>query len=39
MVIGLSAGSIDIRGNKSDYNAKFATTPHRHSTVLVEYPT
>jgi hypothetical protein len=39
MVIGLSASSTDIRGNKSDYNAKFATIPHRRSTVLVEYPT
>jgi hypothetical protein len=33
MVIGLLAGSTDIRGNKSDSNAKFAITPHRCSTV------
>jgi hypothetical protein len=39
MVTGLSSSSTDIRGNKSDCNAKFAATPHRRSTVLVEYPT
>jgi hypothetical protein len=39
MVIGLFAGSTDIRRNKSNGNAKFTTTPHRRSTVLVEYPT
>jgi hypothetical protein len=39
MVIGLFAGSTDIRGNKSDCNAKFAIAPHWRSTVLVEYPT
>jgi hypothetical protein len=38
MVIGLPAGSIDIRGNKSNNNAKFAIAPHQRSTVLVEYP-
>jgi hypothetical protein len=39
VVIGLFAGSADIRGNKSDCNAKFAVKPHRRSMVLVEYPT
>jgi hypothetical protein len=39
MVIRLSAGSTDIGGNKGDCNAKFVATPHRRSTVLVEYPT
>jgi hypothetical protein len=39
MAIGLSAGSADTGGNKGDCNAKFAATPHRCSTVLVEYPT
>jgi hypothetical protein len=39
MVIGLPAGSTDIRGNRSDSNAKFPIIPHRRSTVLVEYPT
>jgi hypothetical protein len=39
MVIRLSASSTDIRGNKSYCNAKLAATPHRRSTVLVEYPT
>jgi hypothetical protein len=35
----ITSGSIDIRGNKSDSNAKSTVTPHRRSTVLVEYPT
>jgi hypothetical protein len=39
MVIILSAGSADIMGNKGDDNAKLAVTPHRRSTVMVEYPT
>jgi hypothetical protein len=39
VVIRLFASSADIRGNKSDCNAKFAATPHWRSTVLVEYPT
>jgi hypothetical protein len=39
MVIGLSTGSADIRGNKGDCNAKFAAAPHRRCTVLAEYPT
>jgi hypothetical protein len=39
VVIGLFAGSADIRRNKSDCNAKFTATPHRRSTVMVKYPT
>jgi hypothetical protein len=31
--------AVQILRENSDYNAKFATTPHRRSTVLVEYPT
>jgi hypothetical protein len=38
MVIRLLAGSTDTRRDKSNCNAKSTTTPHRRSTVLVEYP-
>jgi hypothetical protein len=39
MVGGLLASSTDTRGNKSNSHPKFAITPHRRSTVLVEHPT
>jgi hypothetical protein len=39
VVSGLFAGSADIRGNKSDCNAKFVATPHGRGMALVEYPT
>jgi hypothetical protein len=39
MVVILSASSTDTRRTKSNNHAKFAVTPHRRSTVLVEHPT
>jgi hypothetical protein len=39
MVIRLPASSTNTQRNKSNGHAKFAVTPHRHSTVLVEYST
>jgi hypothetical protein len=39
MVIKLPVSSTNTRRNKSNGNAKFAVTPHRCSTVLVEYST
>jgi hypothetical protein len=39
MVIRLPASSTNTRRNKSNGNAKFAVTPHRCNTVLVEYST
>jgi hypothetical protein len=39
MVVRLSASSTNTRRNKSNGDAKFAVTPHRRDTVLVEYST
>jgi hypothetical protein len=39
MVVRLPASSTDTRRNKNNSHAKFAVTPHRRSTVLVEHPT
>jgi hypothetical protein len=36
MVIRLSTSSANIRRNQRNSNAKFATTPHRSSKVMVE---
>jgi hypothetical protein len=37
MVISLPSGSTNTRRNKSNNNAKFTTTPHQRSTVLVKH--
>jgi hypothetical protein len=39
MVVRLLASSINTRRNKSNIHAKFAVTPHRRSTVLIEHYT
>jgi hypothetical protein len=36
MALGLLTSSENIGKNKGNSNAKFATTPHRHSKVMVE---
>jgi hypothetical protein len=36
MAIRLSTSSANIRRNQRNSNAKFATTPHRRSKVMVE---